>query len=262
MPIDRRRLLLLLPLAVAACGNETPPRTSFPPLAYDYLSPIGLNVAQVETEVRAVPNINVPTAVDPVAALVRMGHDRLKAYGNTGRAVMTVTEVSLVTRSGGYEGTFGVQLDIYTSANTRAGYAEARVYRRIDSDSSDMRGAVYDLEKQLMDAMNVELEYQIRRSLKAWIITTPPTVPTAVQQQPLPVPGSTAAPPASPAASPAASPVSAPGASPAQPYPGQPYPPQSGAPAMSPPPGSLGTMPATPQAPVPPVGPVVTPPGY
>jgi hypothetical protein len=104
----------------------------------------------------------------------------------------------LVQRAGGIEGTFGVELDIYTSTNTRAAYAEARVYRRTEPDGDDLRGAVYDLERQLMEAMNVELEFQVRRSLKAWVAAAPGASPPApVEQQALPPPGSPAPPPPS-----------------------------------------------------------------
>jgi hypothetical protein len=208
--IPRRAALLLpvlLPLVAAACAGSPPARTSFPPLVYDYLNPIGLNVATVDAEVRATPDVEVPSPIDAVGTLLRMGRDRLKAYGTAGRAVFAVTEVSLVQRAGGIEGTFGVELDIYTSTNTRAAYAEARVYRRTEPDGEDLRGAVYDLERQLMEAMNVELEFQVRRSLKAWVAAAPgASVPAPVEQQALPAPGSPAAPPPTPPGAPAGSP--------------------------------------------------------
>jgi hypothetical protein len=199
-----RRAALLIPLLAAACVATPPARTSFPPLVYDYLNPIGLNVATVDTEVRATPDVEVPSPIDAVGTLLRMGRDRLKAYGTAGRAVFAVTEVSLVQRAGGIEGTFGVELDIYTSTNTRAAYAEARVYRHTEQDGDDLRGAVYDLERQLMDAMNVELEFQVRRSLKAWVAAAPgASVPAPVEQQALPPPpGSSVEAPAAPPTTP------------------------------------------------------------
>jgi hypothetical protein len=46
---------------------------------------------------------------------------------------------------------------------------------------------LYDMTRQMMDAMNVELEYQIRRSLRDWL--APANVaPAAVQRQPLETP--------------------------------------------------------------------------
>jgi hypothetical protein len=182
-----RRRTLLLSLLAASC-TDAPPPAHYPPLVYDYLNPIGLNVASIDPEVRATPDVEIASPVDLTAALLRLGRDRLRAYGTSGRAVFAVTEVSLVQRAGGTEGTLGVQLDIYASNNTRAAYAEARVYRRVEVNGDPDAGAVYDLEKQLMDAMNVELEFQARRSLKAWIMAAP-DAPAPVQQQALPPPG-------------------------------------------------------------------------
>jgi hypothetical protein len=188
-----RRPFLLLPLAVAACGGP-PPRTVFPPLRYDYLNPIGLNVASIEVEQRAYEvsgpgDVMQLAPVDPIAALRQIAEDRLRAYGSSGRAVFVVTEALLMQRGDGYEGTLGVELDVYpTGSEQRAGYAEARVFRRIESDSDDVRGVLYDLEKQLFDALNVELEFQIRRSLRDWLVAAPTSVPAPVHAQPLPPP--------------------------------------------------------------------------
>jgi hypothetical protein len=188
-----RRTLLLLPLAVAAC-SESPPRTSFPPLRYDYLNPIGLNVATIDSSVRAyagggADDVTTSAPVDLVAALQALGTDRLKAWGTAGRADFVITEAGLHRRGGGYEGALSVELDIYPAgSNQRAAYAEARVFRRIENDSDDARGTVYDLEKQLLDAMNVELEFQIRRNIREWLVAAPNATPAPVSAQPLPPP--------------------------------------------------------------------------
>ncbi len=71
---------------------------------------------------------------------------------------------------------------------TEDGEEFARVFRRIDTDSGDERGTLYDLEKQLLDALNVELEYQVRRNLKDWLVAAPSAVPAPVNAQPLPPP--------------------------------------------------------------------------
>jgi hypothetical protein len=47
-----------------------------------------------------------------------------------------------------------------------------------------MPGKLYDMTKSLMDRMNVEFEYQVRRSLAGWLLPAG-APPAAVQQQPL-----------------------------------------------------------------------------
>jgi hypothetical protein len=97
--------------------------------------------------------------------------------------------------------------------------------RRIDDDSREgIRAELYDMVKQMMASMNVELEFQIRRSLRDYLESgqpgAPPT-PGPVEQQDLPppasVPPSTLAPTLAPApapARPAAVPFAVPGPTP------------------------------------------------
>ncbi len=196
-------LALALPLLAAACAyDEVPPQAQdFPPLRYDYLTPLDLNVASVEIVSNFVPAPGGPAALSPVApveALEQMARDRLRADGSSGKAVFVVDDASIVPVPGGLSGTMAVHLDVLTGDGTRAGYAEARVSQLYTGPTSDMRAVVYDLIKQMMDRMNVELEFQVKRTLHDWlqqVQTAPP--PEAVQQQDLGPPG--AAPPAQPA---------------------------------------------------------------
>lgn len=186
-----RRLSLLLPLALAACGGPPP---SYPPLRYDYLPPIRLNVATVEVRQDYVPSGVAPDVspldpVQPVDALRQMAADRLKPFGPAGRAVFVIQNASLIEGGDAITGTFAVRLDIYTSANNRVGYAEARVARVHSGHVDDIHPLLYDMTKQLMEEMNVQFEYQVIHSLRDWVATVP-AVPGAVQQQPLEAPGS------------------------------------------------------------------------
>ena len=46
-----RRVVLVLPLLAAACAQDAPPRrTSFPPLRYEYLAKLRLNVADIDVD--------------------------------------------------------------------------------------------------------------------------------------------------------------------------------------------------------------------
>jgi hypothetical protein len=231
-----RRSLLLLPLALAACGGEPP---DYPPLRYSYLPPIRLNVASVSVRPDYVPSGVAPDLspldpVQPVDALRQMAEDRLKPFGAAGQAVFVIQNASVLRDGDTITGTFAVRLDIYTSANTRVGYAEARVAHSHSGHVDDIHQVLYDMTKQLMDEMNVQFEYQVVHSLRDWVAPVGGG-PAPVQQQPLGAPG--AAPPPPP-------PVAAP---PGLPPPGSP-PPGAGAP-------SGGMPPPTPLSPPTPLHP-------
>ncbi len=190
LTLSRRAALFLLPAVLAACGGQVE-RTDFPPLTYEYLTPIGLNVGSVTVE--AGPNaagppgdIRAVSPVDPLATLRQMAQDRLKPFGSSGRAVLVINEISLIRNGDHLEGTLGVRLDVYSAGDTRAGFAEARVFRSNDTGGVVSRTTVYDLLKPLMEAMNVEMEFQIRHTLADWLAAAPGAAPAApVQQQDL-----------------------------------------------------------------------------
>jgi hypothetical protein len=190
-------LLLLLPLALAGCGGGPP---DYPTLRYNYLPPIRLNVASVSVRADYVPSGVAPDLspldpAQPVAALRQMAEDRLQPFGSAGRAVLVIQNASVLRDGDTITGTFAVRLDIYTSANTRVGYAEARVAHSHSGHVDDIHQLLYDMTKQLMDEMNVQFEYQVVHSLRDWVAPVGGG-PAPVQQQPLGAPG--APPPGSP----------------------------------------------------------------
>jgi hypothetical protein len=183
-----RRSSLLLPWLLAACGGGDSDRL-FPPLHYSYLTPLRLNVAAVRIEQRFVPSGVEPDVsqldpMPPVDALHNMAADRIQALGSSGQAAFIIQDASLVRQKDTIVGNMAVELDIYTSANTRAGFAEARVSRTHTGDVDDLRATLYDMTKDMMDTMNVEFEFQLRRSLRDWLLPDS-AVPIPVQQQPL-----------------------------------------------------------------------------
>lgn len=185
-----RRLALLSPLLLAACGGDGPVRQDFPPMSYDYLTPLRLNVGEVEIRDQFAPggaDIGAQAPIPPAQALRQMAADRIKPGGSTGRAVFVIEDASIVRVAGGVSGAMAVQLDILLADGTRAGFAEARVQRRrTSSRGEDLRGTLYDLVRDMMDDMNVELEFQVRRSLKDWLqVTATAPLPPPVQQQDL-----------------------------------------------------------------------------
>ena len=182
-----RRSLLALPLAITACTTDSQPRTSFPPLTYDFLLKLRLNVAEVELAPPPPPGpLDDMNPAPPAQALLQMARDRLVASGSLGRAVFVVDQAQIMRIPTGLDGVLVVHLDVQTSVGTRAGFAEARVSRRLAGIGEDLRGALYDITQQMMQDMNVEFEYQVRRSLRDWLQeTTTAPAPGPVEQQPL-----------------------------------------------------------------------------
>ena len=174
-------------LSLAACGGPSTPR-SFPPMTYDYLPQIRLNVASVEIDNRFMPasrdEVSSQAPAPPIAALRQMANDRLKPFGSSGKAVLVIKDASLVKGSNEVLGRMAVELDVYTSENRRAGFATADVSQRRSGEIADLQGTLYDLTKTMMDRMNVELEFQARRSLHDWILPDAPgaAVPEVKQQ--------------------------------------------------------------------------------
>lgn len=192
-----RRSSLLLPLLLAACGGHEP--RDYPPLHYNYLLPLGLNVAQIRIEQRympsgAPPDVSQLDPVPPVDALRNMATDRLQALGASGTAVFSILNAGLIRKGDTLSGTFEVELDVYSAPDVRAAYATASVTGSYTGDMDDIRSRLYDMTRSLMDRMNVEFEYQVKRSLGGWLLSTgAPQAP--VQQQPLIVSPPPGAPP-------------------------------------------------------------------
>jgi hypothetical protein len=188
-----RRASFLLPLFLAACGGEEEPQ-SFPALRYSYLPPIRLNVGTVEIQQRFIPagvppDITQMAPVRPADALRAMAEDRLQAFGTSGRAVFSILDASLVRHGDVIDGSMAVRLDIFGPDNASAGFAEARVTRQHSGDPDPIRKTLYEMVKAMMDSMNVEFEYQVRRVLRSWL-TTGTAAATPVEQAPLGAPGS------------------------------------------------------------------------
>ena len=184
-----RRLLLLAPIGLVACGDDGPPRT-FEPLRYDYLAPLRLNVGTVEVAPPPPPGpLDGSSPLPPGPALQRLAEDRLSAGGSSGRASVRIEEARITRMGGGLDGSFAVRVDVFSADNTRSGFAEARVARSVSSPGRNLRAALYDMTKQMLDDMNVELEFQIRRSLRDYLqATSTGPEPAAVQQQDLGAP--------------------------------------------------------------------------
>lgn len=203
MPRRAALRILAAPLLVApwlaACVEEPPPAT-YKPLDFAYLPKLRLDVASVDIEDSWSPgaggdgkHVEQQSPVQPLDALRRMGQDRVVASGSSGHATFVIDDASLSRMNDRYEADFAVHLDVSSGDGTRTGYAEARISRTmtiVDYSPEGTRRGLYDLVKAAMDDMNVEFEYQVRRSLKDWLQNTTGSAPepAPVEQQTLDTP--------------------------------------------------------------------------
>lgn len=178
-----RRAALLVPVVAAgflsACSSDDAV-TSFPPYNYGYLSQIHLNVATMQVIDHAAPGTvpgdkSADAPIPPDQALVQMANDRLVAAGQTGSGQFVVDSASILHEPGGsLAGKMDAHLDILSSTGQQLGVAEAHVTRDMKPDltkgDADSRANLYELTRQMMQDMNVELEFQIRRNLKDWLV--------------------------------------------------------------------------------------------
>jgi hypothetical protein len=195
-----RRALLLAPLALAACasGGEAPP---LPPLVegYAHLTPLRLNVREIVVEPPGLGpsrRVDAPAPVNPVAEMERMARERLFAAGPSGRAVFSIETASLAReRLSGGSLLFAPEeratvvlrgrLEVQAGEGGPGGFVTAEVRRTATGPADGGEAArAATLVRRAMEDMNVELEFQVRRNLRALLVTTPPG--PGVTAEPLP----------------------------------------------------------------------------
>lgn len=194
-----------VPLLLAGCGGDEGVPQSFPPLRYNYLAPISLNVGNIQTDVRYVStpggsNLDATSPEAPLQAVQQMIQDRLVAGGAGGAAVITINAASLNQVNDTVVGNISLRLTVSSADGRQHGYTDASVTRTRtmpDNTGQDaLRAFLYSMTQELVSAENVELEYQIRQNLPGWLIgggsavIGGPAAPTPVQAVPLGGPGS------------------------------------------------------------------------
>ena len=130
-------------VAVAALLPAVAARRGIPALHYNYLTPMRLNVATIRdrTTIRAVrctPDVSQLDPMPPVQALRNMATDRLQALGRQVRPYSLLSKASLIRTNNTITGNFAVELDIYTSPQVRAGFANASVTGSYTGDIDDV----------------------------------------------------------------------------------------------------------------------------
>jgi hypothetical protein len=195
---------LSAPFLLAGCGGDQGVPQNFPPLRYTYLAPIALNVSSIQTQVAYAPtddgtSLDAMSPEAPIQAVEQMLQDRLVASGTGGTATVTINTASLNRVNDTAVGNISVQVAVISADGRRSGYTTASVTRTrtLPDDTSDsaLRPFLYQMTSDLVNAENVELEYQMRQHLAGWLVggTSPivggPAAPAPVQAEPLSGPG-------------------------------------------------------------------------
>ncbi|MDW8398227.1 MAG: hypothetical protein RMK90_06615 [Acetobacteraceae bacterium] len=196
-----RRALLLSPLLLAACAGGEEDAAPLPPLVegYAHLTPLRLDVREIAISppgIGPARRVDPPAPVDPLAEMERMARERLLAAGLSGRAEVAIEAASLTRQRIGDGGLFAAatervacllrcRVEVFPAEGPAAGFASAEVRRTASGplDGSQSRRAA-EIVRRAMEDMNVELEFQIRRNLRAFLVTGPPG--PGVQAEPLP----------------------------------------------------------------------------
>ena len=195
---------LTAPFLLAGCGGDEGVPQNFPPLRYTYLAPISLNVSSIQTEVAYAPSddgtsLDAMSPEPPVQAVQQMLQDRLVAGGAGGTATVTINTASIDRVDDTAVGNISVQVAVTSADGRQTGYTQASVTRTrtLPDDTSDdaMRAFLYTMTSDLVNAENVELEYQLRQHLAGWLVggassvVGGPAAPTPVEAEPLSGPG-------------------------------------------------------------------------
>jgi len=183
-----RRLALGAPLLLLACGGREPPPPAPRLEGYAWLTPLRLNVADLEVQEQLVEaRVDPPAPLLPSTEVARMGRDRIIPSGTAGRARFVVEAASL-TRSGD---TLSVVLRARVEVldqDRRVAFAQAEARRGlsgIGSGNAARARAAEETVARAMEDLNVEFELQVRRNLREWLLDTTPVAPTV----PLDAPG-------------------------------------------------------------------------
>ncbi|MBB3174043.1 hypothetical protein FHR90_001879 [Endobacter medicaginis] len=165
--------LACLPLAGCGGGPASEAAQDFRPLDFSYLTVLHLNVGSVtvqDNETASDGGLAAKAPEPPAEALTAMANQRLVASGGNATAVFSIDRASITADGDTLDGHLAVHLDIIGANGTKLGLAQAQVSRQF-TGTGDSKAALYAMVKQMMADMNVEFEYQVRRSLKDWLLT-------------------------------------------------------------------------------------------
>ncbi|MGH6967877.1 MAG: hypothetical protein ACREEL_02595 [Stellaceae bacterium] len=180
-------------LALAACSSP-PPHPQYPDIRFTSEPPIGLAVSTVSlredyASSAAPPHVEERFPVTPMHAIENWAHDRLSASGGPDRAVVDITDASVVevalSRTAGVQGwfttdqserydmTIQVTINIVNPSGLVVRTATVHASRSqsvAENVSPDQRDQTwYDMTKDIMAAFNRQMESEIRNHFTGFI---------------------------------------------------------------------------------------------
>jgi hypothetical protein len=188
-----RLSLVGLVLILAACEAPSLPEP-IPPLTYDHLPPIALNVAQIEVIEEYAPTLRSPNVehlfpTSPARAIRQWAKDRLRAVGETGTARFIIQDARVVEtkleKAKGLRGAFTKEqserydgrLQVTLEIRSERGFRDAFATGQADHSNTAIEGiSLEDRERlfhamtaALVDAATVELEKNIEQFLRDYL---------------------------------------------------------------------------------------------
>lgn len=174
-------ILAMTVFLLSGCTRSSPEET-FPAPNYDYLPRLNLSVARLSVHDQTITqqdnkSLIAQDPVSPVGALSLMARQRLHptqipAGSNTGSGAFIITQADMTSADEDQTltGNFSVQLHLDDPSQNHHGQITAHVSRTSSFNrATSLRHHLYALTQSLMDDMNVELEYQIRKNLADWL---------------------------------------------------------------------------------------------
>lgn len=186
----RPAFFALIALGLLAGCQMPPQKQTFPALTYAHKGPIVFNVGKVEVVSSYVPPMKAPNVdhlspVQPVAAMMQWGHDRLKAGGGPGLVRLTVTDAKIVDVplpiQGGIQGAFTTQqsdkyvetisatVEVFDAAGKSRGSVVAAAERSQTAAEgtppAERDKILFNLTEAAMNDMDAGLEQGIRSHL-------------------------------------------------------------------------------------------------
>jgi hypothetical protein len=171
--------MLLFPFGAAACADRTPPEVPLQPVSYTYLTPLPLQVGSLLIDGTDPPlspgDIGYLVAPRPTEAVRIMARDRLSAVGSSGEARFRVTRAALIRTGESMRCQVACRLEVLgAEPEAREGYVEAAARAAVSGRDAARPLAAERLLRRTMDGLNVEFEFQLRRNLRAWLVSVPP----------------------------------------------------------------------------------------
>ncbi len=183
----KRRAFLLAVLTLAACETPPPPRPTFPDIRFTERPPMRIDAAAIDIERQFRPTLRPPNVehlfpVSPERAMENWARDRLQATGTSRRVRVRIVDASVreveLPRTGGVRGAFTTDqaqrydatVEMSVDIMGDRGFAERSVTAKAARSRSvpenitpnDREMAWYQLTKELMADLDLELERQIR----------------------------------------------------------------------------------------------------